>query len=220
LRASAKQDDAGSVGRFGVGFAAVLALSDAPRVVTGHGGVAFSAAAAADAVRELPGPAAELARRDGQLPVLRLVWPTGADEPPLPDGYATEVRLPLRPGLDPDALLAAAGAAAPDLLLALPDLVGITVGGPHFEATVLPGRPENDSTVVGIGGPNGTARRWLLIRGTAEGAADTATEHRERHVRSFCWALPLDPDGRPAPLGDDVLHAPPPPPSVWACPPG
>ena len=27
-------------------------------------------------------------------------------------------------------------------------------------------------------------------------------------MRSFCWALPLDPDGRPAPLGDDVLHAP------------
>ncbi len=208
LRASAKRDDAGSVGRFGVGFAAVLALSDAPRAVTGHGGVAFSAAATADAVRELPGPAAELARRDGQLPVLRLVWPTGADEPPLPDGYATEVRLPLRPGLDPDALLAAAAAAAPDLLLALPDLVEITVGGLHFEATVLPGRLDNGSTVVGIGGPNGTARRWLLIRGTAEGAADTATEHRERHVRSFCWALPLDPDGRPAPLGDDVLHAP------------
>ncbi|HEX5813031.1 MAG TPA: ATP-binding protein, partial [Pseudonocardia sp.] len=208
LRASAKRDDAGSVGRFGVGFAAVLALSDAPRVVTGHGGVAFSAAATADAVRELPGPAAELARRDGQLPVLRLVWPTGADEPLLPDGYATEVRLPLRPGLDPDALLAAAAAAAPDLLLALPDLVEITVGGLHVGATVLPGCPENGSTVVGIDGPNGTARRWLLIRGTAEGAADTATEHRGRHVRSFCWALPLDPDGRPAPLGDDVLHAP------------
>ena len=208
LRASAKRDDAGSVGRFGVGFAAVLALSDAPRVVTVHGGVAFSAAATADAVRELPGPAAELARRDGQLPVLRLVWPTGADEPPPPDGYATEVRLPLRPGLDPDALLAAAAAAAPDLLLALPDLVEITVGGLRFGTTMPPERPRNGSTVVEIGGPNGAARRWLLIRGTAEGAADTATEHRARHVRSFCWALPLDPDGRPAPLGDDVLHAP------------
>ena len=27
-------------------------------------------------------------------------------------------------------------------------------------------------------------------------------------MRSFCWALPLDADGRPASLGDDVLHAP------------
>ena len=105
----------------------MLALSDAPRVVTVHGGVAFSAAATADAVRELPGPAAELARRDGQLPVLRLVWPTGPDEPPLPDGYATEVRLPLRPRLDPGAARRRLG-AAPDLLLALPDLVEIAVG--------------------------------------------------------------------------------------------
>ncbi|MGZ8750443.1 MAG: sacsin N-terminal ATP-binding-like domain-containing protein, partial [Pseudonocardia sp.] len=43
---------------------------------------------------------------------------------------------------------------------------------------------------------------------TAEGAIGTAVEQRGRHVRSFCWALPLDADGRPAPLGDDVLHAP------------
>ena len=206
LRASAKRDDAGSVGRFGVGFAAVLALSDAPRIVTAGGGVAFSAASTAEAVRELSGPAAELARRDGQLPVLRLVWPTGADEPSPPAGYATEVRLPLRPGVDPDELLAAATAAAPDLLLALPDLVEIDIDGRRFGATALPGTPEKHA-IVEIGAPDGS-RRWLLVRGTAEGAIGTAVEQRGRHVRSFCWALPLDADGRPAPLGDDVLHAP------------
>ena len=164
LRASAKRDDAGSVGRFGVGFAAVLALSDAPRVVTVHGGVAFSAAATADAVRELPGPAAELARRDGQLPVLRLVWPTGADEPPPPDGYATEVRLPLRPGLDPDALLAAAVAGAPDLLLALPDLVEITVGEQRFTTSNMASRCD----VVAIGSRAGRrgAGSWRGARST------------------------------------------------------
>ncbi|HEY0815576.1 MAG TPA: hypothetical protein VGE11_20080, partial [Pseudonocardia sp.] len=43
LRASAKWDDVGSVGRFGVGFSAVLAVSDAPRVVSASGAVAFSA---------------------------------------------------------------------------------------------------------------------------------------------------------------------------------
>ena len=43
LRASAKRDDAGSVGRFGVGFTAVLALSAAPRLLGVDGGVAFSA---------------------------------------------------------------------------------------------------------------------------------------------------------------------------------
>src|SRR4051794_22778627 len=50
LRASAKRDDAGSVGRFGVGFAAVLAVSAAPRVVSTGGGVAFSAARTAEAI--------------------------------------------------------------------------------------------------------------------------------------------------------------------------
>ena len=206
LRASAKRDDAGSVGRFGVGFAAVLALSDAPRIITVGGGVAFSAASTAEAVRELSGPAAELARRDGQLPVLRLVWPTGADEPPPPAGYATEVRLPLRPGVDPDELLAAATAAAPDLLLALPDLVEIDIDGRRFGATALPEVAERHG-IVEIGAPDGS-RRWVVVRGTAEGAVGTAVEQRGRHVRSFCWALPLDADGRPAPLGDDVLHAP------------
>jgi hypothetical protein len=214
LRASAKRDGV-SVGRFGVGFAAVLALSDAPRVVTAQGGVAFSAAATADAVRELSGPAAELARRDGQLPVLRLVWPTGPDEPPVPAGHATEVRLPVRPGLDAQALLAAAAAAAPDLLLALPGLMEITVGEAHFEATLVSGGPESGVVApkcgpdeVVIRRPDAPTLRWLTVRGVVEGAEDTAAEQRERRTRSFCWALPLDPDGRPAPLSADVLHAP------------
>ena len=162
LRASAKRDDAGSVGRFGVGFAAVLALSDAPRIVTAEGGVAFSAASTAEAVRELPGPAAELARRGGQLPVLRLVWPTGADEPPPPAGYATEVRLPLRPAVDPDELLAAAVAAAPDLLLALPDLAEIDVDGRLFSVTgggVVAARCE----IVAVGEQGRPPRRLSLI---------------------------------------------------------
>ncbi|MDT7580483.1 MAG: hypothetical protein QOK35_1747, partial [Pseudonocardiales bacterium] len=217
LRASAKRDDAGSVGRFGVGFAAVLALSDAPRMVTGRGGVAFSAAATADAVRELPGPSAELARRAGQLPVLRLVWPTDPEEPPVPDGYATEVRLPLRAGLDPQELLAAASAAAPDLLLALPDLVEIVVAGGLPESHLHgvwryeSGLPPTDQTTARDGTVEAVAigdRRWLLARGSVEGATDTAAEQRERRVRSFCWALPLHPDGRPDPLTGDVLHAP------------
>ena len=75
LRASAKRDDAGAVGRFGVGFAAVLAVSAEPRVVSTSGAVAFSADRTAAAVADLPGPAAELARRDAP-PVLRLVWPS------------------------------------------------------------------------------------------------------------------------------------------------
>ena len=125
LRASAKRDDAGAVGRFGVGFAAVLAVSAEPRVVSTSGAVAFSADRTAAAIADLPGPAAELARRDAP-PVLRLVWPS-AEHPP--DGFATEVRLPLRAGADGAALLAHARSAASDLLLALPALVEIDVDG-------------------------------------------------------------------------------------------
>src|SRR5262245_2776889 len=41
LRASAKRDDPRAVGLFGVGFAAVIPLSDAPRIVSDGVGVAF-----------------------------------------------------------------------------------------------------------------------------------------------------------------------------------
>ena len=43
LRASAKRDEPATVGRFGVGFAAVLAVSDEPAVLSTTGGVRFSA---------------------------------------------------------------------------------------------------------------------------------------------------------------------------------
>src|SRR5829696_9024912 len=72
LRASAKRDDAGSVGRFGVGFAAVLAVSDEPEVLSATGGARFSAARTRDEVAAIAGLADELARRDGAVPVLRL----------------------------------------------------------------------------------------------------------------------------------------------------
>ncbi len=196
LRASAKRDDAGSVGRFGVGFAAVLAISDAPRVVGHDGGVAFSAARTAAAVAALPGPAAELARRD-EPPVLRLVWP--ADEV-APDGYDTEVRLPLRPEVDPAALLKQAREAAPDLLLALPGLVEIDVAG---------------EILARVDGPEGTRigdRAWRLARRSGQldddEARRQATEQRGRRDWAVCWALPLGPDGHPTHHGDDVLHAP------------
>jgi hypothetical protein len=191
LRASAKRDDAGSVGRFGVGFAAVLAVSDAPRVVSTTGAVAFSAVGTAEAVAGLAGPAAELARRAGP-PVLRLVWPS--DETP-PAGFATEVRLPLRASADVAALLAHAHATAADLLLALPGLVEIDVDG-----TVL--RRTEDAGVVHIGD-----RRWRVARRTGElddGTRDAAAEQRDRREWSVTWALPL---GAALP-GDEVAHAP------------
>ncbi|CAA9276870.1 MAG: FIG01170067: hypothetical protein, partial [uncultured Corynebacteriales bacterium] len=94
LRASAKRDG-GTVGRFGVGFAAVLTVSDAPAVLSAAGGVRFSAAETRALVAAVPALAEELARRGGQVPVLRLPFPA-AETPPA--GWDTEVRLPLRDG--------------------------------------------------------------------------------------------------------------------------
>ncbi len=128
LRASAKR--AGTVGRFGLGFAAVLAVSEEPRVISRTGGVAFSAARTREAIG-----------RDGAVPVLRLPWPVPDAEPPA--GFDTEVRLPLRPDVDATALLDTLAADVEDLLLALPWLARIEVdtrvwtrsGGPLVELT-------------------------------------------------------------------------------------
>ena len=153
LRASAKTD---GVGRFGVGFTAVLAVTDAPRVLSRTGSVAFSA----DRTR------AELAA-DGPIPVLRLVWPD--DEPPRA-GTDTEVVLPLREGVDGPALLAQLAAQAPELLLELPGLASITLGSTtldeqHVERTervLAPGLTE-----LRVGGRTWWQRtdgraRWLV----------------------------------------------------------
>jgi hypothetical protein len=201
LRASAKRDEA-SVGRFGVGFAAVLAVSDEPRVVSSGGGVAFSAERSRDEAALLPGPAQELKARDGQVPVLRLVWPS--EEQP-PEGFDTEVRLPLRPEVDAEALLDDFAAQAPDLLLALPALVEIRIGERSWR------REDVDADRVVVRGPASTGR-WLLHRlsGQMPGAVldGLGAESRHRTEWRVCWAVPLDEDGAPVPLAQDVLHAP------------
>jgi len=210
LRASAKRDsEVEVVGRFGVGFAAVLPVSAEPSIVSRGGGVAFSASRTATEVAALAGPAAELARREGQLPVLRLVWPTPAGETP-PEGYDTEVRLPLRPEVDGERLLSDALASAADLLLALPALIEVRIG-----STCLARRDDADGTVLIDGGPQGS-QRWLLVRSSGVHAAavlaGTAVEQRDRTEWTVSWALPLagdDPvDREPAPLIGEVLHAP------------
>ncbi|WP_326838086.1 molecular chaperone Hsp90 [Amycolatopsis rhabdoformis] len=162
LRASAKE--VGTVGRFGVGFAAVLTVSDEPRVVSRSGGVRFSA-----------GMTREVAGRSGDVPVLRLPWPV--DEVP-PEGFDTEVRLPLREPESGKALLDALAEEVSDLLLALPWLAEVEVDGRVWT------REGVDE--VQITGPE-KSRRWLTHEG---------------------WAVPIDRDGVPQPLEDDVLHAP------------
>lgn len=205
LRASSKRDS-DAVGRFGVGFAAVLGLSNAPRIVSSTGGVAFSLDRTAAQVRALPGAAAdELRRRGGRPPVLRLCWPLDPAEPPMPAGFDTEVRLPLDNGIDPDELCGSADRAAADLLLALPWLAEITVTWPDGRST-RHARVDRQDGMIELR-PSG--QRWLLVRrhGRVQpSVAGRAVE--DRADWSVCWAVPLHADGRPRPLEEDVLHAP------------
>ncbi|WP_409332190.1 sacsin N-terminal ATP-binding-like domain-containing protein [Trujillonella humicola] len=205
LRASAKRDEPGGVGRFGVGFAAVLAVSDEPAVVSTSGGVRFSAAATRAQVTAVPALIAEVARRDGGVPVLRLPWP--ADGAP-PAGWTTEVVLPLRPGTAP-AVHAALDALTAELMLALPGLaeVEVVAGG----ATRLL-RCERDGTTARLT-DGGRTTTWRLAERSGELppelAAGRAVEERDRRGYTVTWAVPLDDDGRPAPLPlPQVVHAP------------
>ncbi|TWS22956.1 ATP-binding protein [Tsukamurella sputi] len=117
LRVSPKSSG-GSVGRFGVGFAAVLTVTEHVEIRSTGGGIEFSA---------------ERSRADsgrGEVAAMRLPYPV--DTPPRA-GFATEVVLV---GADP-ALLAEFAAQAADLLLDLPALVAITVDDDRFTAPDL-----------------------------------------------------------------------------------
>jgi len=200
LRASAKR--AGhQVGRFGVGFAAVLAVTEAPRVVSASGGVAFDADRTRAELAEHEKLAELLAMRSDEVPVLRLVWPVDPDEDPVPPGFRTDVRLPLRPGVDPDELVAQAERDAADLLLALPTLHTIRVGERRWT------RVDEPDGVVRLG-----TGAWLTRRATGtltdEQAGQLGVEARTRPEWSVCWALALAGDGTPTPAENDVLHAP------------
>ncbi|NHC16203.1 sacsin N-terminal ATP-binding-like domain-containing protein, partial [Motilibacter deserti] len=207
LRASAKRDG-GSVGRFGVGFAAVLAVTDEPAIGSrATGGVRWSRADAYELVREraagAPALGEELERRGGDVPVLRLPRPAAVE---VPDGYATAVHLPLRDG---DAELLARRLLAEvghELLVALPGLAQLRIedasAGTVRELTVEPAADGLATTV------DGEPARWLLVRRTgrvaAELQAERAVEERAADQWSVMWALPVE--GAPALSG--VLLAP------------
>jgi hypothetical protein len=177
LRASAKRD-ARTVGRFGVGFAAVRAVTDAPVLLSGSGGVRFSAPDTLAEAARLPALREELRRRGGQVPALRLPWPAPGAPPP---GYATEVRLPLRPGAEP-AVRAALAALDPTLLLALSGLARIEIreGDGRVSIAVPASRPRRlgkrgaeRATEPSPEHPEGDGRG-------AERATEPSPEHRER----------------------------------------
>ncbi|MDJ1138140.1 sacsin N-terminal ATP-binding-like domain-containing protein [Streptomyces iconiensis] len=225
LRASAKRDSAGgeegykgAVGRFGVGFSAVLAVTDAPAVATRNGeGVRWSLAEARELTRTAaagnPELAEELQRRGGHVPLLRLPLPL-ADGASVPEGYDTAVLLPLRDEAARALALGLLEAVDDALLLALPGLAEVVIEtgeGPARTLTRHVG-PEEGPYVSVEDSASGTTR-WRLASdsGVAEPAllADRPVEERLRPWWSVTWAVPVDAEGAPVkPRTAACVHAP------------
>jgi hypothetical protein len=205
LRASAKRDEPAGVGRFGVGFAAVLAVSEEPVVLSATGGVRFSADRTRTEVTAVPALADEVDRRNGAVPVLRLPWP--AEGAP-PEGFATEVVLPLRDGARP--VVAAALEALPaELLLALPGLAGIDVVVEGGERSLRIERSAGSARITDGAGTTTWAVAERSGELDAELVADRPVEERSRRGWTVTAAVPLDDGGRPRPLpSGQVVHAP------------
>jgi hypothetical protein len=135
--------------------------------------------------------AEELNRRDGHVPVLRLPWP-GDGTPP--DGFVTEVVLPVRPDAV-EIVRAALADVDAELLLGLPALQRISIGDRTISAIW-------DGADVRL-----NDRAWRVRR--AEGVippellADRPTEEALRDRWAITWAVPDD-----GPLPGGVLYAP------------
>ncbi|MFE0645900.1 sacsin N-terminal ATP-binding-like domain-containing protein [Streptomyces sp. NPDC058877] len=216
LRASAKREQEGpgahgAVGRFGVGFAAVLAVSDEPAVLGRHGGVRWSLAEArglaAEAARYSPGLGDELRRRDGHVPLLRLPLPA---EGTAPEGYDTVVVLPLRDAAAVDLAERLLTSVDDALLLTLPGLAEVVVETAEGVRTV---RRSEDGDHVRIDDTATGSHRWRTVRHggplDAELLRDRPVEERLRPHWSVTWAVPVDEAGAPRhPRTTPVVHAP------------
>ncbi|MEU9351702.1 molecular chaperone Hsp90 [Streptomyces griseoloalbus] len=213
LRASAKRDAPDrAVGRFGVGFAAVLAVTDEPAVVGRHGGVRWSLAEArefaGDTARHSPGLGDEIRRRDGHVPLLRLPF---AAEGTAPGPYDTAVILPLRDTAAADLTERLLHAVDDALLLALPGLTEVVVEINGEEPRTLTRRTDGPFTVVDDSGNGITHWRTATAHGplTPDLLAGRPVEERTRPHWSVTWAVPVDSDGSPArPRTSPVVHAP------------
>ncbi|MFE0174167.1 sacsin N-terminal ATP-binding-like domain-containing protein [Streptomyces sp. NPDC059002] len=213
LRASAKREThEGSVGRFGVGFAAVLAVSDEPAVVGRTGGVRWSLSEArelaAETARFSPGLGDEIRRRDGHVPLLRLPM---AAEGTAPDGYDTVVILPLRDAAAEDLVARLLDGVDDALLLALPGLAEVRIEAADGTVRTLRRRAEAPYTVVDDSRDGTTRWRTVSRQGPLDAALlrDRPVEERLRPHWSVTWAVPAGPDGAPErPRSTPVVHAP------------
>lgn len=181
LRVSAKEGDDEIVGRFGVGFAAVVPVADRVEIRSSTVSMVFDRKLAEAAITE-----AGIAPSGEPVPLLRLAWLS--DEPPAP-GFDTEIVLVPRAGIDVDDLLVGIAGQVCDRLLELPALTQISVG----EDTVTAVRGDGefrfepaDSTIPGAGSLWREAAtgdvRWLArpagSRYTDSASASSALDHR------------------------------------------
>ena len=211
LRASAKRDDdpAETVGRFGVGFAAVLAVTDAPSMISRSGGVRWSRDHTVEAIATVPELADELARRQGAVPVLRLPFPAEGDV--VPGSYDTAVFLPLRDGQARALVAELLGAVDDALLFALPGLSEVVVEVDAVQRLLTAHRAGADTVVV----DGDRSTRWRLANSTGRAhaalLAERPMEERMRPHWSVTVAIPVDKHGAPAAMPDSipaVVHAP------------
>lgn len=179
LRVSGKRDESGMAGRFGVGFAAVVSVTDEPVIGSlGSGVVRWSRDQTIALVAAEPALARELTDRDRHVPLLRLPFPAGPVE--VPGGFDTLVRLPLRDRAAEDAVRRMLAETGPALLLGLPALESIEIDVDGEVRTVLP----DGWKVVSASGR-------FAPEQVAELFADRPTEERARPHWLVRWAVPV-----------------------------
>ena len=208
MRASSK--DAGSVGRFGVGFAATLSVSDSPEIRSRNGGVRFDRIATTTILRDDADLRAHAQQR--VPPLLRLPFP--ADGPP-EVGYDTTVVMPWRDAGAHQFALDAIEGIDDALLIALPHLDEIVVETltpdgverRHWQVS----REASPAVVVA----DGHARYWRLHTVAREWTDDDEptmpTEMRGRAQWTATIAVPVSEDGSPVAMPSGVqrvVHAP------------
>jgi hypothetical protein len=202
LRASDKRDRAeAAVGRFGVGFSAVVAVTDEPAIASRAAdaitGVMWSAVRTRELVAGIPELAVELERREGHVSVLRLPFPLNLPRDLAPgvdisrmitaemEGFDTVVRLPLRDAAAADLVRRQLEETGPALLLALPALgrIDIDLDGTLRTLTAVHG--DGTATI------NGATWRTAEAHGVAaaELLADRPTEERFRPGWRLRWAI-------------------------------
>jgi hypothetical protein len=218
MRASAKGSDA-TVGRFGVGFAAVLAITDAPAIASRDVGVRFSRHDSAELMRHDASLADLVA--DRQPPVLRLPFSydtstVGRDS--ALDAYDTVVVLPWRDSEARGRAVEALAAVDDALFIALPDLVELVIeNGESDVAERWTASRDDDVLSLTVNGRNS---RWQLHRSTGAWSdtdrSHAAAEVRSRQSWSLTWAVPVTSEAAVARWPADstgrspaaVVHAP------------